>query len=224
MTSYGYHIIKRLHHKPFVADTNNTQLRDDIKLRITQSDRMEVSQKMLLKRVMRVTGYKKSVVNEKHLYVIIDSILQNKRFPVFADINAKTPLLTFTKKTITVKDFQTYLETVRGMESMRLGKSPQQLIEDFFEVSAFDYYRQHLEEYNKDFAYQLNEFKEGNLLFEIMQRNIWDPASVDSAGLKNYYDAHKSKYLWESSADAIIAYRITCPGRRYLPRKNEREL
>jgi peptidyl-prolyl cis-trans isomerase SurA len=37
-----------------------------------------------------------------------------------------------------------------------------------------------------------------------MQRNIWDPASIDSAGLRNYYNAHKDKYWWESSADAII--------------------
>jgi len=45
-----------------------------------------------------------------------------------------------------------------------------------------DYYRNHLEQYSKDFAFQLNEFKEGNLLFEIMQRKIWDKASTDSAG------------------------------------------
>ena len=90
------------------------------------------------------------------------------------------------------------------MESMRQNKNHQQLLEDFIEVSAFDYYRQHLEEYNKDFAYQLNEFKEGNLLFEIMQRNIWDPASIDTSGLKKYYNSHKDKYQWESSADAII--------------------
>lgn len=78
------------------------------------------------------------------------------------------------------------------------------MLRDFTEVSAFDYYRQHLEEFNKDFKDQLNEFKEGNLLFEIMQRNIWDPASIDSAGLHTYYNAHKDKYWWESSADAII--------------------
>jgi peptidyl-prolyl cis-trans isomerase SurA len=204
LTSYGYHIIKRLQHKPIIADTANAQLKEDFRLRITQSDRMEVSQKMLYKKILQVTGFKKNAVNEKHLFVIIDSVLQSKSFPVFTDVTAKTPLLTFAKKTVTVKDFKTYLETLRGMESMRQNKNHQQLLEDFIEVSAFDYYRQHLEEYNKDFAYQLNEFKEGNLLFEIMQRNIWDPASIDTSGLKKYYNSHKDKYQWESSADAII--------------------
>jgi peptidyl-prolyl cis-trans isomerase SurA len=204
LTGYGYHIIKRLLYKPAVADTANTQLRDDYKQRIIQSDRMQVSQKMLLKKVMQTTGFKKNTINEQHLFIIADSILQNKRFPVFADINAKTPLFSFAKKTITVKDFQANLETIRSYENMKAGRTNQQLFDEFIEVSAFDYYRQHLEEYNKEFAYQLNEFKEGNLLFEIMQRNIWDPASIDSAGLKKYYSAHKDKYWWESSADAII--------------------
>jgi peptidyl-prolyl cis-trans isomerase SurA len=70
-----------------------------------------------------------------------------------------------------------------------------------------DYYRNHLEQYNPDFAFQLTEFKEGNLLFEIMQRKIWDKASTDSAALKNYYEAHKDKYWWNTSADALL---FTC--------------
>jgi peptidyl-prolyl cis-trans isomerase SurA len=204
LTGYGYHIIKRLQYKPAVADTANAQLKDEFKQRIMQSDRMQVSLKMLLKKVLQVTGFRKQAFNEQHLNVIVDSILQNKRFPSFADINAKTPLFSFAKKTVTVKDFQTNLETIRSYENMKVGKTSQQLLEEFIETSAFDYYRQHLEEYNKEFVYQMNEFKEGNLLFEIMQRNIWDPASIDTAGLKKYYTSHKDKYWWESSADAII--------------------
>jgi peptidyl-prolyl cis-trans isomerase SurA len=203
-TSFGYHIIKRLVYKPATGDTTNAQLRDDMKQRIVQTDRLEISQKMLLKKVLQLTGYKKNKVNEQHLFIIADSVLDHNRFPVFADVTAKTPLFSFTKKTVTVKDFQAYLETLRNYDNMKAGKTRAQMLQEFIEVSAFDYYRQHLEEFNKDFKDQLNEFKEGNLLFEIMQRKIWDPASVDSAGLRNYYNAHKDKYWWESSADAII--------------------
>ena len=204
LSSFGYHIIRRLVYKPATGDTANSQLRDEMKQRIVATDRLEVSQKMLLKKILQVTGFKKIKVNEQHLFIIADSILDNKRIPVFADVTLKTPLFSFTKKTVTVKDFQAYLETLRNYENMKAGKTRAQMLDEFTEVSAFDYYRQHLEEFNKDFKDQLNEFKEGNLLFEIMQRNIWDPASIDSAGLHNYYNAHKDKYWWESSADAII--------------------
>ncbi|MBO9571529.1 MAG: peptidylprolyl isomerase [Chitinophagaceae bacterium] len=70
--------------------------------------------------------------------------------------------------------------------------------------AALDYYRNHLENYNSEFADQLNEFKQGNLLFAIMQKKVWDAGANDSVGLLNYYNANKDKYTWESSADALV--------------------
>jgi peptidyl-prolyl cis-trans isomerase SurA len=45
------------------------------------------------------------------------------------------------------------------------------------------------------------------MLFEIMQRKIWNVASTDSIGLKNYFDDNKNKYWWDASADAVV---FTC--------------
>lgn len=73
--------------------------------------------------------------------------------------------------------------------------------------SVLEYYRNHLENYNPEFAEQLKEFKDGNLLFGVMQKNVWDAATADSVALKNYYDQHKDRYNWEISADAVI---VTC--------------
>ena len=94
---------------------------------------------------------------------------------------------------------------------MSSGKTYSELFDKFIETSAISYYREHLEDYNKDFAYQMSEFKEGNLLFEVMQRKIWDKASVDSAGLKEYYSAHKDKYRWAPGADAVL---FTCSNQK----------
>lgn len=73
--------------------------------------------------------------------------------------------------------------------------------------SVLKYYRNHLEHYNSDFDDQIKEFKEGNLLFTIMQQKVWDAATADSAALQEYYNKNKEKYFWENSADALI---ITC--------------
>src|SRR5262249_13695087 len=120
------------------------------------------------------------------------------------DLNAQTPLFSFAKKTYKLSDWQSYLETIRDFENLHAGISNTELFDHYVENSTFDYYREHLEEYNKDFAYQLNEFREGNLLFEIMQHNIWDAAAADSVGLKKYYESHKNNYWWESSADVVL--------------------
>ena len=67
------------------------------------------------------------------------------------------------------------------MPNLRNGKTNEELMNQFVETTALEYYRDHLETYNKEFAYQLKEFKEGNLLFEMMQRKIWDKASLDTS-------------------------------------------
>ncbi len=42
------------------------------------------------------------------------------------------------------------------------------------------------------------------MLFEVMERKVWSKASADSAGLKQYYDEHKTNYRWNASADAVL--------------------
>lgn len=204
LTEFGYHIIKRLQRIPVPEDKSNKQWQEETKQQILQSDRLEVARKVLYKKILQVAGFKKLPVNAQSLSAFADNIIQNKKAPLPAGITANTPLFTLGKQTFRVKEWQPYLETVRDIEDLRAGKTNAQLLEQFIEQTAFDYYREHLEAYNKDFAYQLNEFKEGNLLFEIMQRNIWDKAAADTIGLEKYYNAHKNNYWWEASADAII--------------------
>ena len=73
--------------------------------------------------------------------------------------------------------------------------------------AVIDYYRRHLENYNKEYADQIKEFREGNLLFGVMQRKVWDAATSDSAALRHFYNTNKAKYNWDLSADAVI---VTC--------------
>lgn len=203
-TSFGYHIIKRLGREPIKTDKKDASLREEIKQQVQADNRADITKKALTKKVMAITSPKKQAVNQQHLWAFSDSILQRKQAPKFADLTPETPLISFAHKTYHLSDWQKYLETIRDFENLRAGRTMPELFDHYVEASAMDYYRDNLEEYNKDFAYQLNEFREGNLLFEIMQRKIWDAAAVDSNGLKKYYEAHKDKYWWESSADVIL--------------------
>jgi peptidyl-prolyl cis-trans isomerase SurA len=207
LTEFGYHIIKRLSHTPPPQDKGNEQWRESVKQQILQSDRMEVSQKKLLRNIQQKINFKKLPFNEKSLWRFTDSVLAGKRTPALTDINANTPLVAFTKQTLRVKDWQNYLESIRSIQSLVSGKTNNELLEQFIETSSLSYYRDHLEEFNHEFVYQLNEFREGNLLFEVMQRKIWDPASQDSVALKSFYQKNSGKYWWENSAEAII---FTC--------------
>lgn len=89
-------------------------------------------------------------------------------------------------------------------ETIRKDAKPEDLASD---SSVLNYYRDHLEKYNPEFAEQFKEFREGNLLFGMMQKKVWDAATEDSVALRKFYEQNKSRYNWETSADAII---VTC--------------
>ncbi|HMK03964.1 MAG TPA: hypothetical protein VK489_07235, partial [Ferruginibacter sp.] len=76
--------------------------------------------------------------------------------------------------------------------------------EKFISVITLEHYKKNLEQYNTDFRYQLQEFKEGNVLFEIMERNVWGSASGDTEGLLKYYNENQKKYFWAPSANIIL--------------------
>jgi peptidyl-prolyl cis-trans isomerase SurA len=201
-TTYGYHIIKRIQLTTVTSDKKNKATRDNFYQQVSQNERIDVSKKILLKKVLQQTGYRKFPVDGKKLSMLSDTVLASGKRPPY--LKPSTPLFGFTKQTITVLDWMNYLDAIRFVPNLRNGKTNEEILTQFVETTALEYYRDHLEAYNKEFAYQLKEFKEGNLLFEIMQRKIWDKASADTIGLKKYYNEHKDKYWWEASADALI--------------------
>lgn len=203
-SAFGYHIVKRLQRKPVELDKSDKAVWENFRQLVTQSDRMEVSKNALLKKILQQTALKKLPANQKALNLLTESVLASKKHLYAGGLKPATALYSFPKQNIIVSDWVNYLEAIKGTVVAGSGKSNEQLMNQFIETSAVEYYKEHLEEYNKEFAYQLNEFKEGNLLFEIMQRKIWDAAAADSNGLKKYYDAHKNNYWWEASADAWI--------------------
>lgn len=209
LSAYGYHIIRRLSRKPFPTQLDG-QTAALLKQQVLNDPRVEVSRKALLDRILRQTDFHRADIAEPDLWAFTDSAMRNMGLSSFRGLGYSTVLFTFGRQSYTLKEWLDYTRSVRGQ---RPGGAPadKELFDHYIERTAQDYYRNHLEEYNRDFAFQLTEFREGNLLFEIMQRKIWDRASTDSAGLRRYYEAHKDKYWWDASADALL---FTCSNAR----------
>jgi peptidyl-prolyl cis-trans isomerase SurA len=55
-----------------------------------------------------------------------------------------------------------------------------------------------------EFANLYREYRDGILLFDLTDQKVWSRAVKDTAGLRQYYEANKSKYLWEERADVTI--------------------
>ncbi|HMH21846.1 MAG TPA: peptidylprolyl isomerase [Puia sp.] len=206
LSHYGYHIIRRISVKPFPRQLDK-ETSGLLKQQVMGDPRMDVSRKAFISRIYRQAGLQRSTVPEATLWSLTDSAMLNAGLNSQAGLDTKTVLFTFTRQQYTVKGWLDYMRALKASGAGRANKTDKELFEQYIQVVAVEYYRNHLEEFNPEFAFQLAEFREGNLLFEIMQRKIWDKASTDSAGLRNYYETHKDKYWWDASVDAIL---FTC--------------
>ena len=204
LTSFGFHIIQRLERIPVNTDKNNATAMSQLKQAVQSDKRISVAKQMLARKIMKTAGYKLAPFKEPALSVYADSVYAGKKPPQLPLLNDKTLIFSFPQQKVTAADFAKYINSIKSTPDLLRGRSTPQLLQQYAETVAMEYYRSRLESYNKEFASQLQEFKDGNLLFEIMQRQVWDKAAADSAGLKNYYGNNKSKYWWEPSADVIL--------------------
>lgn len=205
LTTHGYHIAKRIKIVP-VAVKSDVATTDIFRNKVEQSDRIQTTKAALAQKVLKIAGYKKLLLSDAELWTYTDSVLMYLPPKIKVSIRPATPLLTIGERTATATDWIAYAQTFRYKADGSGVKPNAQLWNEFVQTIAIQYYGDHLENFNEEFNRQLTEFAEGNLFFEIMQRNVWTPAQTDTAALEAYYTKNKNKYYWKQSADAVIFY------------------
>ena len=58
--------------------------------------------------------------------------------------------------------------------------------------------REHLVETEAEYRNLVNEYRDGILLFEISNRNVWDRAAKDKEGLEKFFNDNRAKYTWDA--------------------------
>jgi len=208
LTPYGYHIVKRLSHTPVPADRSDLGYQFELKQKIQQDARINQARDLFVKEVLKQVNFKKTgAVPDADLYRFADSViakpLSETGNAALYPITGKT-IYSFAKTKLTGKDWLDFVRSYKGNRDLYQGESNPALIDKFIAATVIDHYKKNLEEFNADFRYQMEEFKNGNVLFEIMEKNIWGKAANDSEGLKKYYSENKTKYLWGESANIIL--------------------
>jgi peptidyl-prolyl cis-trans isomerase SurA len=204
-TSYGYHIVKLLERVAVNTDKNDSKAMTLLKDRVMQSDRIELVKKDIAKRVLERYP-KQPVVDIKQLGAYTDSLLDAKKTNIATQITGTTTLLQLGAKKYTANDWLSYAMVNRLKTDGTTIKPYSQVWEEFKLAKAIENYISNLEKYNEEFRLQMQDFSDGNLFFEIMQRQVWTPAQMDTVALQKYFDKNKNKYNWGQSVDAITFY------------------
>ncbi len=204
-TQYGWHIVKRISMKelePYEQAKSilqNRVKRDSRSKLINSAMVEELKAKYTIVENNQALEYFENIVDDNYF-------LRSWRQP--QDFKGETIILTINNATFDYNAFVKHLRTAqRNYLNKKIPVSAllEKEYKTFIENSVLKYREDNLELENKDFADILREYRDGLLLFELMEREVWNKASKDSTGLKSYYDKNSGNYKWEDRIKIVLA-------------------
>jgi len=212
-TSFGIHIVKRISLTPTPASIDDEGLQFDLKQKLLKDDRIKIAKDKFARDILTKIGFKiASTVNKADLFKYADEVMKSfiEKASEETPISKKT-IISFLKGNIKGEDWLKFVIEYKSNPELYAQETNEVLWEKYKNIVSVDYYSKHLAEYNTEYANQIEEFKEGNMLFEVMEKQVWSKASSDTVGLKNYYNENRKHYIWSKSADAIVMNCVSEP-------------
>lgn len=175
-TPFGWHIIQLIKKHPVQPFS---ELQDELKSKVKSGDRAQLSEKAVIDKLK-----KKYTISENES---AKAIFEHKNIRNIAQDSLQAVLLTINELKIKQEAFVKYLKN-------RSNTPVYELFNEFKDKEILSYYKENLEKTEPEFANTLQEYRDGLLLFELMQQKIWEKSSKDTLGLKNHYKANLSKF------------------------------
>ena len=191
-TKYGWHIIKFYSKK-------NVQNFDEIKYellnKLKKSSRFSIVSDSFYDFLMNRYGLSYQNNNLDYFISILDPSYFKGEWSIPESIQEEKILIKIFDKNLKYIDFATFLEDNQRKSSI----TPyQKLISDqyksFIKYNALEIYKNNLESENSDYKFVIKEYREGLLLFNLMQDKIWTVRDSDSTKLKMFFNENKNKY------------------------------
>jgi peptidyl-prolyl cis-trans isomerase SurA len=211
-TSFGFHILKRLGFTPIPSDPNDEAFQYELKQKLFQDDRIRLAKESFSRDVMKRINLKPTnSVKKEDLFRFADTVIIRFKEPELTKQTAISQKIIFTheKGKLTGADWLRFVLEYKNNPELYNMETNEQLWALYQTYAPLEVYKDQLESFNPNFGFQMQEFREGNLLFEIMEKRIWNKASEDSLNLLKHYEANKGNYRWNTSADMVVVSAVS---------------
>lgn len=205
-TDYGFHIIKLLGKYPMAPFDS---VLPGIKHKVENDSRSQVAKDVFFAKIKEKNGFKEFPANftevSNKLQAIPDTGKDAKLIVASNYSHMTKPVFSLGGKNYLQNDFVKFFE---GLSHGRINGPKAAVINDAYNLYVNnvvnDFEEHKLVEENVDFKHLMEEYRDGIMLFELMDRNVWSKAAHDTVGLKAFYESHKNKYMWEPGFEGSV--------------------
>ncbi|MFV0572517.1 MAG: peptidylprolyl isomerase [Xanthomarina gelatinilytica] len=203
-TEYGWHIIKLYGKKPVASFED---MKRELEEKVKRDSRSQLINESLLNNLKQQYQVSDATPDLSYFESILNDNYFVGKWVLPTDFKAQEPLIKIQEKQIVYEDFGQYLvkNQRRQMPKMSIKTLVDNSYHAFLENELLQYKKERLEVENQDYANIVEEYKDGLLLFDLMETEIWNAAKKDSVGLQTYYNNHKDNYFWNQRVDAVVA-------------------
>lgn len=202
-TKYGWHIIK-------LYDKKNVKEFDEIKFqllnKLKKSSRFDKVSESFYNFLLKKYKLNYENKNLEYFTSIVDTSILKGDWIIPENIEKKKILITVRDKKLRYIDFATFIENnQKSVQTISIKKLVYDLYKKFINYNILEEYKNNLEKENSDYRFVIKEYREGLLLFNLMQDNIWTLKDSDSTNLKKYFNENRNKYIsFEDDRGKII--------------------
>lgn len=192
-SQYGWHIVAVTNIKDQLTDE---QLSENF-LRIIKTDsRSKILEKDLMAHLKDLYNFKSNdaAINETVKLLNRQELINQPH--VEDNDDTQKILATFFNKQITAKNLLDHIYSHPRQYATVV--NDELLIKKAFDFYSYkslkDTYNSELENMFPEFKQNLKEYKEGLMLFSLLEDKIWNESTKDTVAIKNYYELNKLKY------------------------------
>lgn len=195
LTQFGWHLIKLIDRKgPPTRETSE----DDVRRKIQRDSRSELSTLAVMNRLKKEYSYKREERAWELFLDQVDERLINATWeaPIFKKDRTLFTLDGIAHKQSEFAEFLAGQQTTKSkIESVDSWTSER--YDQWVNAIITAYENSRLEDKYQDFRMLFKEYREGILLFDLMEKEVWKKAVSDTIGLEAYHQEHLADFMWE---------------------------
>tara|TARA_R110002050_G_scaffold74772_6_gene160343 strand:+ start:111225 stop:113180 length:1956 start_codon:yes stop_codon:yes gene_type:complete len=203
-TQYGWHIVKLYNKKPIPSFE---VIKPELEQKVKRDARAKLIDEALYSSLKEKYNIKTNQSALKYFASILNDDYFKRKWKLPNDFEENKFLLEIGNKQLNYKDFGAFL--LIKQRNVDKNATYDAIVvkqyDAFLNENLVKYQEDNLEKENKEFAYIVEEYRDGLLLFDLMENTIWNTAKTDSIGIKNYYNTHKNNYILPNRIDAVVA-------------------
>ncbi|MFO7703364.1 MAG: peptidylprolyl isomerase [Psychroflexus maritimus] len=194
-SEFGWHIIKKIDHTPVET---YSELKESLRRKIKTSNRAKLLNERIKENIMQ---HYDVVINRDaitYFSELVDDRIYKSKWTLDKNPEGLSkPILSIEDTAYSYRDFGVYIEK---QQAGFTGKRPfKEIIEELFNryiyTKLVEYHKSNLTKIDRKFELKINEYKNGLLIFELMERELWNKAKKDTTGLELFYTANSKKYV-----------------------------